>query len=129
MKPIISTTYSEVTPSRIWEHWKKASPFNHWDSASNTMAEDHKGHVVSNKGKAVPYKILEVKEGKSFTICWKALFLRLIFTYQVDPMKNGSNITYSVQIKGIFSLPIRFILRRKIQKSLDEGLRSFVDKL
>lgn len=129
MRPIISTANSNASPSRIWEQWKKATPFNHWDASCNTLQEKQKGHVVSNQGKAVPYKILEVKEGESFTICWKALFLRLIFTYQVEPIRTGSKITYLVRIKGFFSLPIRFILRRKIQKNLEEGLRSFVEKL
>lgn len=126
MKPIVSTIQSKATSQQIWESWERANPWNHFDSASNALQEKSKGRVVSNKGKSVPYKILEVKKGESFTICWKALFLRLIFTYRVEPIQTGSKITYSVLIKGIFSFPIRFILRRKIQKNLDEGLKSFV---
>ncbi|PIS00523.1 MAG: hypothetical protein COT84_06890 [Chlamydiae bacterium CG10_big_fil_rev_8_21_14_0_10_35_9] len=129
MSKIIVTGKSKASPQKVWQVWQKAQPWNNWDEDTNGLNQGSKGHVTSNKGKVVPYKILNVQEGESFTICWKALFIKLIFTYQVKPIDTGSEITYLVHIKGFFSWPIRSLLKRKIQKNLEDGLTSLIKQL
>ena len=94
-----------------------------WTSFSRTFSFE--------KGKSgrFKYRILSVKEGESFSLLWRAFLSRLIFTYAVIPVEEGSEISTQVEIRGIFSRLLRYFLRNKIQHSLDLSLKELVKKL
>lgn len=96
---------ARVSPSQVWQVWKRAQV---------------------SKGK---YKIIDVKEGESFSILWKGLFVRLIFQHKVEPTKKGSLISYNVQIKGPFAWPVRWLIGEKIRKNLQYVLKTIVKEL
>ena len=129
MKYVEETAYSSAPPENVWKTWAKANPWNSWEKDKSSFQAGQKGHVVSKKGKGVPYKIMDVQEGKSFTILWKALFIKLVFHYLVEPEENGSKITYRVSFKGIFSLPFRSLLCKKIKKDIASALKAFVQQV
>lgn len=104
MKEVIQT---QVPSDIIWEAWERA---------------------FTNPAR-FRYKVLEVIPKKSFTILWKALFVRLVFTHTVTPIRRGSEISYEAKIKGFFAIPVRWILGKKIQKNLHLVLKAFVDQL
>ncbi|PIS02860.1 MAG: hypothetical protein COT85_02170 [Chlamydiae bacterium CG10_big_fil_rev_8_21_14_0_10_42_34] len=79
--------------------------------------------------KKLRYQVLEVKKGESFSILWKTLFVKMIFIHSVKPTEKGSQIHYKVQIKGLFSLPVRWLLGAKIKKNLSFVLKSIVREL
>ena len=110
------TIEARVSPGEVWEAWEKAHALqgakDQWQS--------------KNKFR---YKILNVKEGESFSILWKTLFVRLMFTHLVRPTKRGSEIHYQVQIKGLFAWPVRWMLGGKIKRNIGYVLRAIVKEL
>jgi len=129
MNPITASVETNIKSAVIWNKWKKSQPWNNWGKENSSLSEGQKGHVNSKDKKAIPYEILEVKENESFTIAWKALFIKLIFTYSVKDLKNTSLITYSVKLKGFFSLPVYYLIKTKIKKNLINGLNSLINQL
>jgi hypothetical protein len=75
------------------------------------------------------YTVLEVEEGKKFSILWKTLFARLIFTHVVDPTPQGSRIRYQVTIRGPFAWPLKVLIGKKLRRNIAALLRSFVSQL
>lgn len=126
MKYVEETSYSSASTQSVWKTWAKANPWNSWEKDKSSFEVGREGHVVSKKGKGVPYKIIDIQEGKCFTILWKALFIKLIFHYSVEPEENGSKITYRVSFKGIFFLPFRHLLCKRIKKDIASALKAFV---
>ena len=108
MEEIVET---HVKPAVVWQAWERFQ--------------------AGQKGKegAFKYKVLEVDPGKSFSILWKSLFTRLIFTHHVEPTEKGSRIRYQIQIRGPFAFPLKFLIGKKIQRNIAALLKSFVKQL
>jgi hypothetical protein len=100
---------ARVSPAHVWAAWEKG--------------------MEQGKGGKIRYKIIDLKKGESFSILWKTLFVRLIFSHSVKPTLYGSNISYKVQIKGLFAWPVRFFLGKKIQTNLRAVLKAVVREL
>ncbi len=122
MKQIIE---ARVSPQKVWEAWEKA----HEMHGRQGLESGIKGHSKSGGKKGFSYQILDVVPGKSFSILWKTFFVRLIFTHNVKPSKRGSEITYEVQIKGLFAWPVRWMLGNKIKSNIDLVLKQIVKQL
>lgn len=116
---------ARVPPAKVWETWEKA----HAAHGEKRIEPGFKGRAKSGAKKGFKYQILDVVPGKSFSILWKTLFVRLIFTHVVTPTKRGSEIRYSFQIKGLFAWPIRKLLGKKIQANLALVLKAIVKQL
>ena len=93
------------------------------------FAPKQKGVLRTEGGSKFSYRILDVREGESFTILWKSMFVRLIFTHTVVPKAKGSEISYRVQIRGFFAWPVRYFLSEKIRRNLHSILNSLVKEL
>ena len=108
MEEIIET---QVPSTVVWQAWERFQ--------------------AGQKGRsgAFKYKVLSVDPGKSFSILWKTLFVRLVFVHSVEPLPRGSLIRYQIQIRGIFSLPLKWLIGNKIRKNVSAMLRSFVRQL
>lgn len=115
---IQSMIVTKAPPEAVWAVWKKAHQID------ETFVPGKKG-----KAKALSYRIVEVSEGSHFTILWKSLFVKLLFSHAVAPAKGGSEIRYSVQIRGPLAWPMRFLLRSKIEKNLAFVLKSLGKEL
>lgn len=102
---------TRVPPEIVWQAWER-------------FQEGQKGKQGSYK-----YKILDVEPGKGFSILWKSLFVRMLFIHRVEPLFEGSRISYQIQIKGLFSPIVRFFMGAKIRKSVSFLLKSFVKQL
>ena len=114
---------TKVKPELVWQAWRKAHAMDAGFSAGQ------KG-VLRTSGKSkFSYRILMVREGESFSILWKSLFVRLIFTHSVFAHPKGSKISYSVQIRGFFAWPVRLFLSEKIRSNLQQILKSLVREL
>jgi hypothetical protein len=110
---------ARVPPQDVWQAWERAHALH-----------SEKGIQEGQKGKnKFRYKVLDVKHGESFSILWKTLFVRLIFSHSVKPIQRGSLISYRVQIKGIFAWPVRWLLGEKIRKNISHVLRAIVQEL
>lgn len=104
---------ARVTPAQVWQAWEKV----------HVLEE---GKTGKDKFR---YKVLNVKKGESFSILWKSLFVRLIFTQSVKPTSKGSEIRYHVQAKGLFGWAIRLFLGPKIKQNISHVLKAVVKDL
>ncbi|MES2272588.1 MAG: hypothetical protein V4487_00150, partial [Chlamydiota bacterium] len=107
------------------EAWEKA----HAMQTQKKIEMGQKGHAKAEGASKFRYKVLDVKEGTSFSILWKTLFVRLIFTHRVKPIKMGSEIRYDVQIKGPFAWIVRWMLGAKIKSNVSLVLKAIVKQL
>lgn len=106
---------ARVEPDAVWAMWEKAHAL---------------GLETGQRGKSkFKYKILDVQKGESFSILWKTLFVRLIFSHSVKKSVRGSEIRYRVQIKGLFAWPVRWLIGEKIRNNLAEVLKAIVRQL
>lgn len=114
---------ARVPPELVWEAWEKA----HAAQSQKELEAGQKG--VHKSGGKFRYQVLEVKKGESFSIMWKTLFVRLIFSHSVRPLRNGSEIRYQVKIKGLFAWAVRWFLEKKIQSNIRSILKALVYQL
>jgi hypothetical protein len=113
------TIETKVDAKEVWQAWERAQ-----------RANGELGIQAGQKGKnQFRYQILNVKKGESFSILWKTFFTRLVFTHSVAPISGGAKISYKVQFKGLFALPVKWLLGAKIQKNLNYVLKAMVKEL
>jgi hypothetical protein len=111
---------TRVKPAAVWDAWERA----HAQHGSQGFSSGQKG--TSQKFR---YKVLDVIPGKSFSIVWKTLFVQLIFHHQVAPFGRGSEILYTIEIKGPFGWMARWILGNKIRSNVRLVLKTLVKQL
>jgi hypothetical protein len=111
---------SSVKPETVWKAWESA----HAIHANGPIVPGKR-----SKSTGFKYKILDVVDGVRFSILWKSLFVRMVFTHSVKPAKKGSEIRYSAEIQGFFAWPVRFMLKNKIRKNLTFVLKQFTAQL
>ena len=117
---------ARVAPEKVWDAWERA----HRIHSEKGIEPGLKSRSRSPEGKSkFKYEILDVIPGKSFSILWKTLFVRLVFTHSVAPSKRGSEIRYAVQIKGLFAWPVRWFLGKQIQRNIRSVLKQVVSQL
>jgi len=111
---------TRAPPDRIWKAWEQA----HAVHDGGPLAPGQRA-----KSNGFKYRIADVVPGRSFAILWKSLFVRMVFTHTVRPLGKGSAISYCAEIQGLFAWPVRFLLKKKIEKNLAFVLKEFVKQL
>ena len=96
--------------------------------SKNGFKEGVTGHVIE-RGRKVPYKIIDIKKGEEFTTVWKSIFVKMVFRYEVKQQSKGSLITAGVNFGGIFGWIARLFLRSKMRKNLAASLEQFASQL
>ncbi len=122
MRASLETT---VPPSRIWAAWQAA----HATADQKEMRSGQKGVSKKEGLSGFKYQMRQVKEGESFSILWKTLFVRLVFTYAVKSIPRGFEVSCSVEIFGLFAWPVRWALKNKIRRNLSQALEAMVNQL
>jgi hypothetical protein len=116
---------TRVSPEKVWQAWEIA----HANHESGAIAKGRKGKSGAKNGRGFKYEILDVVKGERFSLVWKTLFLRLIFSQSVSRKKRGSEIKYSIQIRGLFAAPVRWFLGNKIRYNIRQVLKTMVRRL
>lgn len=116
---------TRLAPAIIWQAWQRS----HAASGLSQMHSGKKGISRGAGSSGFKYQIQDVVEGESFSIRWKSFLATLAFTYKVEPLSVGSEISCSVTIHGLLSRPVRWILGNKIRKNLADALSSLVRQL
>lgn len=116
---------ARVSTEKVWEAWERA----HAAHGESKIVKGYKGKSKTQGMKGFRYKILDAIPGKSFSILWKTLFVRLVFHHTVEPTRRGCQIRYGFEIKGPFAWPIRFLLGNKIKTNLSLVLKAIVRQL
>lgn len=116
---------TRVCPQKVWQAWEKA----HLHHGGQAIAEGQQGISKGKSAKGFRYEIVDVIPGERFSILWKTLFVRLLFSHFVSPTNRGSEIRYSVRIKGLFAWPVRCFLGNKIRQNIRLVLKTMVSQL
>jgi hypothetical protein len=116
---------ARVSPEKVWASWERA----HEKHGQNEIKEGHKGVSKGLNANGFRYQVLDVVPGKQFSILWKTVFVQLVFSHAVQPTKWGSEIRYSVQIKGPFAWLVRWLLGNKIRRNIRLVLKAIVKQL
>ena len=116
---------TRASPERVWQAWVKAHAMHGQDG----LRSGAKGEMKGNGKKGFPYQIVDVVEGKRFSMLWKTMFVRLIFSHEVFPTPIGAKVRYDFRIEGLFAWPMRWLLKEKIRANLANVLKAFIKQL
>lgn len=122
MKEIKVTTKTKAQPKDVWSAWRKKHRSEHGKGSFK------KGYIGRAQfgSKAAFFEVFDVEENKSFTILWKAFFVKLFFTHEVDPLKKGSEIVYKAHFKGFFAPLVRWKVGKKLKPQMEQSITQFV---
>ena len=127
MKPIQESMITKAPAKKVWKAWSDMYQMK-TGVGKKGFKEGHKGHVIE-KGRKVPFVIVDVKKGEGFTTVWRSFLVRMKFRYEVKQQAKGSLITCSVRFGGLFGWVARFFLRNKVRKNLAKSLEQFANQL
>jgi hypothetical protein len=113
-----------VSPEKVWASWENAHAKH-----GSKIKEGHRGISKGEKSKGFRYQVLDVIPGRQFTILWKTLFVRLLFSHCVTPIREGSEIRYTIRIKGFFAWPVRWFLGKSIRQNVRLVLKTLAQQL
>ena len=119
------TGQTHVPADRIWRSWEQA----HVSKGSGGLSSGASGFMQTAGKKKVPYQIRDVVPGRSFSILWKALFVRFVFTHEVVSNPFGSEIRYDFKVEGAFAWMVRWLIVPKVRMNLKSVLKTFVQQL
>ncbi len=115
---------TRASPQKVWSAWVQS----HVLHCGGTFASGSSGYMQQGKRK-IPYQIIDVVPGKSFSVLWKALFVRFVFLHKVTSSWAGAEIEYDFQIKGPLAWMVRWALSSKINANLSLVLKEFIRQL
>lgn len=108
--------YTRVSAERVWATWSSA----------------HQGKLktgATGVNQKIHYKILDVIPGRCFSVSWKALFIRLVFSHEVIQSIRGTEIRYDFKLKGPFAWMVRWWIAPKIRANLQVVLKAFIQQI
>ena len=126
MKPLQESIITKAPAKKVWKAW--VDMYQTKSGGKATFKEGYKGHVIE-RGRKVPYKLIDIKKGEGFTTVWRSFFVKMIFRYEVKQQAKGSLITTKVKFGGLFGWIARFFLRSKMRKNLAKSLEQFASQL
>lgn len=126
MKAIQESIVTKAPAKKVWKAWVDMYQTKSVGKAS--FKEGFKGHVVE-RGKKVPYKLVNIVKGEGFTTVWRSPFVKMIFRYEVKQQAKGSLITASVKFGGLFGWVAKIFLKSKMRKNLAKSLEQFASQL
>ena len=133
MVPIVEKVKTKAPPKKVWKAWadtyNMSSKGEKASSKEKGFKQGRKGFVRDGKGKKASYKIISMQNGKTFTMTWGTIFLKMIFQYSVLPQSKGSIVECKVKFGGIFVFPVSLFLRKKMRKNITESLHRFVQQV
>jgi Polyketide cyclase / dehydrase and lipid transport len=101
------TVETTANPDKIWQIWTDVANWNQWDSGlkSSEMTEkftlDATGSIISLEGRKSKFKVVDFKEGKSYTFKTNLLFGGL-YVKRFWEIKNGKTaFTHEVWFSGL----------------------------
>ncbi len=122
MKKIEEMITTTANYQKVWRAWSD-------NYLPKGFEVGRKGHVVTQKGKGVKYKIIDIIENESLSIMWYSVIVKMVFHYKVKPVANGSQISCVVELKGFFASFLKRLIGRKIKAQITSALKHFRNQL
>ena len=126
MKPLEESVVTKAPAKKVWKAWSEM--YQTKSMGKNAFKEGHKGHIVE-RGRKVPFKIVDIKKGEGFTTIWRSFLVKMIFRYEVKQQSKGSLITCTVRFGGLLGWIARLFLKKKVKKNLAASLKQFAEQL
>jgi len=114
-----------ASPAAVWQLWERS----HAKNGQSQIEKGQRAYARAEGKSQFKYEILDVIPQEKFSVLWKALFVRLIFVHEVKAIKKGSEICYQVEIRGLFSKLLGWMLGKKIRENIRLVLKSIVKQL
>jgi hypothetical protein len=115
---------TKTAAKRIWQAFVET----YKRKGQTGFKEGSKGYV-SSQGKSLPFEIIDIKKGESFTTLWKSLLVKFYFIYSVEELDKGSRITCHVKVKGPLGFLVAPFLKKKMRKNVRQFLEEFAFQL
>ena len=113
----------DAAPSAVFSRYRDVSNWPAWDP--ETLAADLPGLEVGATGWLKPRQgprakvaIVEVTEGRSFTVEGRLPLCRMHFGHELRETATGTLVTHSVGFSG----PLAFVFQRLVGRELDRTL-------
>jgi len=122
MKEIEVKVKTRASVKDVWSAWRKKHRQEHGKGSFK------QGFVGKSQfgGKAAFFEVSNIEENKSFTILWKAFFVKLFFTHTAEPATKGTELTYKAQFKGIFAPLVYWRVGKKLRQQMEDSMHQFV---
>jgi Polyketide cyclase / dehydrase and lipid transport len=103
--------YRDVERWHTWDPDTKAAQLH------GPFVVGTKGRLVPSRGRAVPMELVEVTEGRSFTVECRVPLFCMRFVHELTPEGDRTQVEQRLQTSG----PLRFLLDRIIGPQVREG--------
>ena len=104
---------------QIWQIWEDS-----YRQRGQPLVQGSSGKVHK-----MGYRISEVKPGNRFSMIWKAYLVRLELSQSLRSTDTGTEIIYEMQMRGLFAVPIRWLLHKTVRKQLQIALDLFAEQI
>jgi len=130
-KYIIEEKVFTSSPSKkVWRAWQQMNNLpTKKETKINAFKNNQKIFVENGKGGKTAFKIFDVEEEKSFKMIWYSFLVNMIFFYTVEQQKRGSLISCKVAFGGMFGWLVKFFLKNRVKKELENTLKEFAYRL
>jgi len=128
------TQYShptQATPAVIWAMWRDVPRWPVWDHGiekielDGAFVEGSRGRITPKGASALPFKIVQVTEQKSFSDETTLPCARLIFTHTIEETQAGCVLHYRVEVKGLLA-PLFYLIFRDMRTELPKSVRALI---
>ena len=120
---------TKAKPENIWKLWENVEGWPKWNEAlewSRLLGNFEKGIFGEIKAKGWPvshFEIIEIAPNRKFKDVSKMPMTILEFSHEICELGQGrTQITHRVSVKGLFSLPLKWTMGKKLNENLPKAL-------
>ncbi len=123
------TLETTTSPESIWRCWMDVAGWPGWDEGlewatiQGPVTVGSSGAIKWCGGERVPFRVVELVEGRSFTCLVRTLGSNLIFVHSLEPSSLGTKLTHRVESRGIMAWYLGLTLGRRLRESVPIAAR------
>ncbi len=124
------TIETTTQPESIWRRWADVPGWPEWDEGlewatlQGPLAVGSSGVLKCRGGERLPFRVVELVEGRSFTCAGRTLLgTNLSFVHRLEPTDLGTRLTHRVEARGPLAWLVGLTLGRRLRESLPRAAR------
>ena len=128
---VAATAVAAATPEEIWEWYADSAKTTHWDPMikerifTGPFAQGAAGTIQSVDGPAMPWRLTEVEQHRSFTDVTMLPLATLTGIHVLTPVEGGTRIEHALIIAG----PLAWLYQQLFADTFAIGVNDAVDRL
>lgn len=117
-------TIAQARPEVIFRIYEDVANWHTWDPDTRQATLDGplrtgaRGKLKPAKGRAVPMRVTEVVNGRSFTVEARTPLFRMVFEHELKPNPAGTEVIHRVTFSGLLSMVLGPMLSRQLNAGL-----------